>query len=111
MESKTIKLEFEGKEYLLAYTRRSAKQMEQTGFDVSKIESMPLTMYPLLFQGAFICNHTGLKRAKIDEIFEALGNDRGAIINALADMYIEVLNSLSGTGNADETKKVQWEIM
>ena len=97
-----INLTYEKKEYILEYNRQSVKTMESQGFVLEDLTAKPMTMIPLLFQGAFIKNHRGIKRNLMDEIFEELDN-KTALMEALMEMYAETLGSLTdstGEGNA-----------
>jgi hypothetical protein len=97
-----INLTYEKKEYILEYNRQSVKTMESQGFVLEELTAKPMTMIPLLFQGAFIKNHRGIKRNLMDEIFEEIG-DKTALMEALMEMYAETLGTLtegSGEGNA-----------
>ena len=102
-----IVLNHENKEYVLEYNRQSVKMMEGQGFVLDEITSKPMTMIPMLFTGAFLKNCKGTKRAKIDEIYDGIG-DKMALMEALMEMYSETLSSLtdeSGEGN------VSWELV
>lgn len=102
-----IILNHENKEYVLEYNRQSVKQMEAQGFVLDEITSKPMTMIPLLFEGAFIKNCKGTKRKLIDEIYDGIG-DKTGLMGALMEMYAETLSTLtddSGEGN------VTWAIM
>ena len=97
-----INLTYDKKEYILEYNRQSVKTMESQGFVLEELTTKPMTMIPLLFQGAFIKNHRGIKRSLMDEIFEEI-SDKTALMEALMEMYGETLNSLTdgnGEGNA-----------
>ena len=97
-----INLTYEKKEYILEYNRQSVKTMESQGFVLEELTAKPMTMIPLLFNGAFIKNHRGIKRNLMDEIFEEIG-DKTALMEALMEMYAETLSSLTdgnGEGNA-----------
>lgn len=97
-----INLTYEKKEYVLEYNRQSVKTMESQGFVLEELTAKPMTMIPLLFNGAFIKNHRGIKRSLMDEIFEEIG-DKTALMEALMEMYAETLGTLtegSGEGNA-----------
>ena len=100
-----INLTYDKKEYILEYNRQSVKTMESQGFVLEELTTKPMTMIPLLFQGAFIKNHSGkdgVKRKVMDEIFEEIG-DKTALMEALMEMYAETLGSLTegnGEGNA-----------
>lgn len=97
-----INLTYDKKEYILEYNRQSVKTMESQGFVLEELTAKPMTMIPLLFNGAFIKNHRGIKRNLMDEIFEEIG-DKTALMEALMEMYAETLGSLTdgnGEGNA-----------
>ena len=97
-----INLTYNKKDYILEYNRQSVKTMESQGFVLEDLTAKPMTMIPLLFQGAFIKNHRGIKRNLMDEIFEEIG-DKTALMEALMEMYAETLGALTdgnGEGNA-----------
>lgn len=97
-----INLSYDKKEYILEYNRQSVKTMESQGFVLEELTAKPMTMIPLLFQGAFIKNHRGIKRNLMDEIFDEIG-DKTALMESLMEMYAETLSTLtegSGEGNA-----------
>ena len=97
-----INLTYKKDEYILEYNRQSVKTMESQGFVLEELTAKPMTMIPLLFNGAFIKNHRGIKRNLMDEIFEEIG-DKTSLMEALMEMYAETLSTLtegSGEGNA-----------
>ena len=97
-----INLTYDKKEYVLEFNRQSVKTMEGQGFVLEELTAKPMTMIPLLFQGAFIKNHRGIKRSLMDEIFEEIG-DKTGLMEALMEMYAETLSTLTennGEGNA-----------
>ena len=96
-----INLTYDKNEYVLEYNRQSVKTMENQGFVLEELTAKPMTMIPLLFNGAFIKNHRGIKRNLMDEIFDGIG-DKTALMEALMEMYTETLGTLtenSGEGN------------
>jgi len=96
-----INLTYNKNEYILEYNRQSVKTMESQGFVLDELTTKPMTMIPLLFQGAFIKNHRGIKRNLMDEIFDEIG-DKTALMEALMEMYAETLSTLTeanGEGN------------
>jgi len=98
----TITITYDKKEYSLGFTRQSVKTMESQGFVLDEIASKPMTMIPMLFTGAFIKNHRGIKRNLIDEIYENIG-DKTGLMQALIELYAETLSSLTedtAEGNA-----------
>ena len=102
-----ITMKYSGKEYTLEYNRQSVRMMESQGFAADELTKQPVTMIPLLFQGAFMKNHKGLKRALIDEIYDNIA-DKSALIAALVDMYSETINSL--IGDREEEGNVSWAV-
>lgn len=90
-----IELKHEGTTYELEYSRQSVKTIESRGFILDEIASKPMTMIPLLYEGAFIKNHSGkVKRKVMDEIYDGIG-DKTGFIQALAELYGETLSSLT----------------
>ena len=86
--SKQLRFTYQGKEYVLEYTRRSVEQMEKNGFVASDIKEKPVTTLPALFAGAFLANHRFVKEDVIDEIYSKLTNKQ-ELIGKLAEMYNE----------------------
>jgi hypothetical protein len=68
--------------------------IEGQGFVLEQISEKPVTMIPMLFSGAFIKNHRGLKRAFIDEIYDEVA-DKSGLLSALMEMYAETISSLT----------------
>ena len=101
-----ITLTHKNKEFVLEYNRQSVRMMEGQGFAINELSSKPMTMIPLLFQGAFIKNCKGVKRAVIDEIYDGIGN-KGELMNVLIEMYAETLSSLT---DDNEEGNVTWEL-
>ena len=95
-------------EYVLEYSRQSVKTLEGQGFRLDEITSMPMTMIPMLFHGAFYKNHKGIKRNTIEEIYEGIG-DKTGLIQALAEMYAETLSAL--TDDAADQGNVTWALV
>ena len=89
-----ISLNYKEKDYTLEYNRQSVRMMESQGFVLEQISTKPVTMIPMMFSGAFIKNHKGMKRALIDEIYDEVA-DKSGLLNALMEMYAETLSSLT----------------
>lgn len=100
----------QGKEYILEYNRQSVQQIEKIGFSINDIDSKPMTMFPLMFRGAFIANHKYLKEKEIMEIYENFPkkNDLHA---KLIDMITECYLSLSDNENAGNEGNADWEMI
>lgn len=102
-----INLTYKKNEYILEFNRQSVKTMESQGFVLEELTAKPMTMIPMLFQGAFIKNHRGIKRNLMDEIFDDVG-DKTALMEALMEMYAETLGTLTeGNGEGNVT----WAMM
>ena len=104
-----INLTYEKTEYTLEYNRQSVKMMEAQGFVLDEITSKPMTMIPMLFEGAFIKNHKGIKRSVKDEIFENI-SDKTGLMSALMEMYAETLSTLTDD-SADNAGNVAWAMV
>lgn len=105
--AKVIKLTYGEKDYTLEYTRETASATEQNGFKIREIENLPITMIPLLIQGAFIAHHPYTKPELIDEIYTSLP-DKPGFINALASMYGDALTTLFDEPD-DKSGKTNWK--
>lgn len=102
----TVNFTYKGTDYSLGFNRKSVKSLESQGFELEKLGSMPQTMIPLLFNGAFAANHKNIKRKLIDEIWEALG-DKTDLILELTELYAETINDLMTDGD-DEGEMIAW---
>ena len=102
-----ITMKYSGKEYTLEYKRQSVRLMESQGFAADELTKQPVTMIPLLFQGAFMKNHKGLKRATIDEIYDGVA-EKSALIAALAEMYSETVGAL--ISDREDEGNVTWAV-
>lgn len=104
--AKQITFSYNGKDYKLEFTRRTVQEMEREGFEVDNIQSKPMTALPALFAGAFKANHRFMKRELVDEIYQAMPNKEG-LIQKLAEMYNEPLQSLLSDPDEGSEKKVE----
>lgn len=103
---KTLTFTFEGKEYVLEFTRETVRTMERMGFVADDLFIRPMTLLPDLFAGAFMAHHKGTKRKDIERIFNAM-KDRGDLIGKLVEMYREPIAAL--TEEPDEAVgNVEW---
>lgn len=106
---KQLNFEYNNKEYTLEYTRESVKQMEREGFVTSDIVDKPMLTLPKLFAGAFKAHHKfDVKQKQIDEIFELFANKQ-ALIEKLAEMYAEPMETLMDSDNTNEGNAIAWE--
>lgn len=106
---KQLNFEHDNKKYTLEYTRESVKQMEREGFVAGDILEKPMLTLPKLFAGAFKAHHKfDTKQKQIDEIFELFTNKQ-ALIEKLAEMYAEPLETLMDDDNISEGNAIAWE--
>ena len=113
--STKITVTYKKQDYVLEYSRATAKQIEDQGFILDQLTDKHATMIPLLVYGAFLKNNRGIKRALVDEIWENLvgkvGNDgEDGIINTLAEMYAETVSTLMGETVVDEGNAATWKV-
>ena len=113
--STKITVTYKDKDYILEYSRITAKQIEDNGFVLEQLTDKPATMIPLLVYGAFAKNNRGIKRTLVDEIYANLikkvGDDgEEGFINVLAEMYSETVSSLVGDDNIDEGNAATWTV-
>ena len=88
-----MKFTFEGKEYVLEFTRRTVTEMEKKGFIAAEVEQKPMSTLPALFEGAFLAHHRFVKKDVIDNIFAHMTNKED-LIGKLAEMYNEPIMAL-----------------
>lgn len=86
-----ITFTYDGKDYVLEFTRKTVEEMERRGFVAEDFVKKPMTLLPTMFAGAFLANHRFTKRKLIDEIFEKI-DDKEELINTLAEMYSIVID-------------------
>lgn len=113
--STKITVTYQDREYVLEYSRSTAKQIEDSGFILDQLTDKPATMIPLLVYGAFAKNNRGIKRALVDEIYENLVGKVGkdgeeGFINVLAEMYAETVSTLVGEDPVDEGNAATWKV-
>ncbi len=105
--AKQLNFTFDGKDYVLEFTRRTVADMEKKGFVASDITDKPMTTLPALFAGAFLAHHRFIKSDVIDDIYDHL-TKKEDLIGKLAEMYNEPIMSLvaepeDSKGNVDWT--------
>lgn len=114
--STKITVTYKEKEYVLEFSRMTAKQIEDNGFILDQLSDKPATMIPLLVYGAFAKHNRGIKRSLVDEIYENLVKKVGdegeeGFINILAEMYSETVSTLVGNDESiDEGNAATWTV-
>lgn len=92
------------KEYTLEYSVKSISSIEKSGFDYSKIEIFPGTMYPLFVYGAFLKHHSGITVEKAMEVFNKL-RPHSKAKEALMKMYSDTLAEMAGVDDGEDEKE------
>lgn len=99
--SKTITIPYNGTEYTLEFNRESVKLLERAGFDINLIRPQPMTMLPMLFEGAFHMHHRRVEKDVIRKMFDKIkGKDE--LMNALLELYNEPVKALFDEPEDDE---------
>lgn len=112
MENTQIKLKNKksGKEYILEYNRKTVQQIERLGFSINQASEKPMTMFPLMFRGAFLANHKYLKEKEIEEIYDGLKN-KNELNEKLLTMITECYSTLLDGDEEENEGNVDWEIV
>jgi len=106
--AKTLEFTYKGKDYVLEYTRKSVQEMEKRGFVAADADTKPMTVLPMMFEGAFLAHHRFEKKEVIDEIFSKM-SDKENLIAKLAEMYNEPIMTLLDEPNEKEGN-VNWTV-
>lgn len=107
--SKKIEFNYEGKEYILEYNRKSVEYIEKQGFIVSQLAEKPMLMLPMAFSGLFFKNHKNIKQSEIDEIYDKF-KDKGQLISTIAEMLNETYNTLQSDPEEQEGN-IDWKVV
>lgn len=110
-----ITVTYKDNDYVLEFSRSTAKQIEDQGFILDQISDKPATMIPLLVYGAFAMHNRGIKRSLVDEIYKNLANKAGkdgeeGFILLLSEMYAESVSVLIGDDPVDEGNAATWKV-
>ena len=103
---KNIKFEYQGTTYVLEFTKRTRKQMEERGFNATELISAPMVVLPELFRGAFLANHKYAKKDLVDEMFEKFTN-KEALLDKLVALYAEPLKEMMA--DPEEGNGIEWD--
>lgn len=106
--AKTLEFTYKGKDYVLEYTRKSVQEMEKRGFVAADADTKPMTVLPMMFEGAFLAHHRFEKKEVVDEIFSKMSNKEN-LIAKLAEMYNEPIMTLLDEPSEKEGN-VNWTV-
>lgn len=99
----------EGKEYILEYNRQSVQQIERLGFSIEDVSKKPMTMFPLMFRGAFLKNCRYVKEKEINELYDKM-TKKDELHSVLINMITECYETLT-ENEGDAEGNVGWEIV
>lgn len=88
--------------YTLTFTAETVKALEAKGFSLEKVTDMPMTMIPLLFEGAFLAKEAGaVTSEKAVEIYQ-LQKNKTALLQKLIELYNDPIDEvIVKEGNAE----------
>lgn len=99
----------DGKEYTLAFDRKSCARTSRKGFRIEDVKNAPVIAIPLLISGAFIKFHPELTQEEVEAIWSEV-RDKNALLQVLMEMYAEPINALFEDPKDDE-KNATWEVI
>lgn len=111
--AKTIPFDYEDKKYTLEFTLKSAKRMEDEGFDPAWLDDIvhkPVSVVLALVKGAFYEHHPELTEDKVVEIFSHL-KGKNELIGHLASMYQDTVSVFFDEEDEDDAKNVAWSVV
>lgn len=103
---KTLNFTIDGKEYTLAFTRKTIIATENMGFNLVEVTRKPIKSMTYLWRGAFLAHHDTLTIEEVDEIFAKI--DKNGLLDALLDIYKAPIDSLFDEDNGKNV--VRWTI-
>lgn len=106
---KKIEFNYNGKDYLLEYSRKTVAMMEQKGFIVTELAKKPALMLPMAFEGLFYKNHKNIRESEVEEIFDKFKN-KNALLQKIGEMLNETYNTLQDDPE-DEEGNIDWKVI
>lgn len=101
-----ISFDYNGKHYVLEYTRESVKRMEAAGYRPNESGSTPLMELDMLWAGAFYKNHRQTSSRILEKILDEM-KDKDKLLQTLRQMVTETYNSLVDPDEED-SGNVEW---
>lgn len=108
--NKQITLTYEGKSYILEFTRATAGSFIRQGFNITDIyDKAPIAMIPFV-HCAFKSKQPQMSMTKAEEIYDSLPDkQKPKFVAALASMFTDTYTSLIGNENGSDEGNVTWE--
>lgn len=79
--------------YTLTFTAETVKALEAKGFSLEKVTDMPMTMIPMLFEGAFLAKSQEITTEKATEIYK-LQSDKTGLLTKLLELYNDPIDEV-----------------
>lgn len=99
-----------GKVYTLEFNRKTVSSLERQGFELEKLTTMPATMIPMLFNGAFLMHHDSVKNDTKERLFNGM-NNKMKLVQMLAAMFTEAYNTLLEDGEEGDEGNTGWAVV
>ena len=92
----------ENNTYVLTFTAETVKATEGRGFVLEELDKKPMTMMPLLLEGAFLAKEANrVSPEKVIEIWQNV-KDKQGVLQKLIILYNDPIDELFATeGNAE----------
>ena len=85
--------DYQGTHYELGFSRRTARDLEQAGFNIYELDSKPLTRIPQLWDGAFLLYHRRTPTETRSEIYHKMSK-KDELIQRLGECYMDAVATL-----------------
>lgn len=105
--AKDIKVTFEDQTFTLTFNKQSVRQMENAGFNINDIDTKPSTTIEMLFRGAFLARHVGIKESLVNTIWNNM-TQKKELLQALMELYRAPSEALLEEPNENDPKKLTW---
>lgn len=80
--------------YVLTFTAETVKALEAKGFSLEEITTKPMTMIPMLFEGAFLAKEKDkVTPEKVVKIYKAQKNKTG-LLQKLLELYNDPIDEV-----------------
>lgn len=105
--ARPIHISYNGSEYILNFNRKTIRRMEENGFDITKIRSMPISGVLTLFHGAFLMYHRNIRPEETEEIWDSMTN-KTKLLSALINLYTDNINALMDDEAEEDDENPTW---
>lgn len=104
-----VKLNINGKDYLLEMDRSSVKWLEAVGFSIEEFTNKPITYVDYLWMSLFLKNHKDVNVTLASKLMDSYIEEKGQamankVIKFAIDEYKSFLNALTDT-NSEKTEE------